>query len=140
MLHLNQADAPSELTERPEGLCGSRWVVDRCWAPSQLCLNTKGPFWFAQCLGAGAWAFTGAGGSVESKGKAVSVEFIHGAKAAERALPEPSFPHVGWGKRRALGMRGAEPSPPISAGGSEAQRARSARQPRKRHLAAGRRL
>lgn len=72
MLHLNRADAPSQLMERPEGLCGSRWVVNSCWAPSRLCQNTKGTFWFTQRLGAGAWALTGAGGSVESEGKAVS--------------------------------------------------------------------
>ena len=103
MLHLNRADAPSQLMERPEGLCGSWWVVDSCWAPSQLCLNTKCTFQFTKRLGAGAWALTGAGGSVESEGNGVTAEFIHGAKAAERALPELSFPHVGMGQETCPG-------------------------------------
>lgn len=105
MLHLNLADAPSQLMGRPEGLGGSWWVVDSCWAPSRLSLNTKGTFQFTQHLVAGPWALTGAGagGSVESEGTGVTAASIDGAKAAERALPEPNFPHVVMGRETCPG-------------------------------------
>lgn len=119
--------------ERPEGLGGSWWVVDSCWAPSRLSLNTKGTFQFTQHLGAGPWALTGAraGGSVESEGTGVTAELIDGAKAVERALPEPNFPHVAMGRETCPGDPWGQDKLPLGAERSEAQRAQPALQPQR---------
>lgn len=97
MHHLKRADAPRQLMERPEGLCGSWWVAGSCWAPSPFCLNKKGPFQSTQHLGTGTLALTGpsAGGSVQSEGNRFAAEFIDGVQATERALTEPRFPRSG---------------------------------------------
>lgn len=71
---------------------------------------------------------------MKSEGKGVTAGFIHGAKAAERSLPETSFPQVEMGQETCPGnlWGGDKPSPRCGE--------RSAPQPSGQHLAASRRL